>query len=419
MTHRFHPRLVGWLACLLLLPALPALAQQQQILGIYVDAEGLLDRIPRTETAELERLRRLAATRPATTQPAAVGWVSLRQSLDSARAAVRDNRPLPDDVRYLRGLTQLRYIVVDPARRDILLGGPLEPYDATNPLQPIGRQSRRPVCQWDDLVVVLRAGLGRRAVPFGCSIDPPPDAVDRGLEVQRQNPNTSPVRLAQLVAEAMGPHQVRLFGIPADTRAAFVCVAADYRMKGFTLGIDPTPVPGAGMPVDATRAAGNGFWFEAAYGRLLVSPAGDIFELRGPRLSINAGALPFDPRGATERALAWARAVSAGMDRFAAASPLFADLQNLADLALLAALMRRDRLPQTAGLDLTWLLDETWQPAKVPTPRTARVRTNITAGSLVAGGVRVDAGAFADPANREVDSTGRLSSVRQGAGELR
>src|SRR5207237_3155673 len=102
--------------------------------------------------------------------------------------------------------------------------------------------------------------------------------------------------------------------------------------KRFALAIDPVPVPGVGHGVDSSRSAANKFWFELSYDALRVAPDGNAYELRGNRLSVGAGEFDFDPRGATEKAKSFAKAMTKNIPAVAVAVPLIADLQNIADL---------------------------------------------------------------------------------------
>ena len=60
-------------------------------------------------------------------------------------------------------------------------------------------------------------------------------------------------RMDEMV-KALGPQRVRVFGTEPDTRLALVCVAADYELKRFALGLDRAPVAGVGR---ASALAGH------------------------------------------------------------------------------------------------------------------------------------------------------------------
>jgi hypothetical protein len=165
-----------------------------------------------------------------------------------------------------------------------------------------------------------------------------------------------------------------------------------------------------GHAIDNSRPAGNGFWFEANYQPMLVSEDGLAFALRGPRLKLLSGAVPFDTAGATATAQAWAKRFTEKVDALAAANPLFSDLQNLADVALLATLIRQDKLAEKAGYDMKWVLDEgNHSTAKLPVPRQTHALVNFAGGSVAAGGVSLN---LTDAAkDREQDKNGEVKST--------
>lgn len=73
--------------------------------------------------------------------------------------------------------------------------------------------------------------------------------------------------------------------------------------------------------------------------------------------------------------------------------PFIAELQNLADLSVLAALIHRDRLDEKVGWDASWLRREAGENdagfpmARMTVPKTADALANYTNGSIAAGGV--------------------------------
>jgi hypothetical protein len=225
------------------------------------------------------------------------------------------------------------------------------------------------------------------------------------------------------MARALGPQKVSVFGTPADTRLAFVMVAADYKLTRFAMGLEPAaagaPGVGIGHAVDNTRSAMNRFWFETSYEPLRVSADGNAYELRGQRVQVKAGAFVFDPRGATDKAMAFAKKFTDKVPAVAVVEPLVAELQNVADLSLLATLVRHDRLDRKAGWDATWLMDDAqFRVKKVPVPVTADTLVSYTSGSIVAGGVMFAPGKLVGEGQREGGDAG-LDETRQRAKHLR
>jgi len=404
-----HPVLAVVLVALSAHPArgqlVPVPIDVGQPAGVYIDADGVLrTRQSGNEEMAAQRLRARALNAPSKAQD--LTCVSLPRLVEQVKSLTEASKPLPDDVRFLSGLTQIRYVFVYPQEHDLLIAGPSEPYDASGKSEPHGKVTGRPVLHLDDLVMALRSPR-----TFGCSLDPHPDSLNRCNAVMKEYASATLAARMNALKDAMGPQQVRMFGAPGGSRMAFVTVAADYKLKRLILGLDAMPVPGVGSPVDNTRAAGNRFWFEADYAPLLVSADDDAFELRGPRLVLKAGAFSFDTKGATETSKAFARRFSDKFPQLATVVPLFADLQNLADLSVVANLIRKDRLDQKAGVDLSWLTaGDHYKPAPIPTPTTAETLVNYTNGSLVAGGVTLNAASVV-AAERERDAKGTLKPV--------
>jgi hypothetical protein len=376
--------------------------------GVYIDADATLHQRQTDTASDLasQRLRAKALNQPPKAQD--LTCVSLPRLFAAVRSLSEQKKETPENLRYLSGITQIRYVFVYPEEHDLIIAGVSEPFDATIKTQPQGKVTGRPVLHLDDLVTALR---NRGA--FGCSIDPHPDSLNRSNAVMKEYANATRTARMNALKEAMGLQQVRLFGAPADSRLAFVTIAADYKLKRLVLGMDPMPIPGVGSPVDNSRAAANRFWFEVNYAPLLVSPEGDAFELRGPRLLINPGAFSTDTKGATDASKTFAKNFSAKIPQLATMVPLFADLQNIADLSVVAALIHKDHLDRRSGVDLSWIMSESnYKTGVVSTPRTAETLVNYTNGSIVAGGVTVDASKVVASASREQDAKEALKAVR-------
>jgi hypothetical protein len=385
---------------------------QQQLAGISVDVNGVVQFRQKDAKAELDRIR--GRGKAGSGEKSNLRYVSLPKTFADARAALEAGRELPPEARHLGGLTRIDYILVYPEEHDLMIAGPAEEVDEANPLQPRGKLTGRPMLQFDDLVTALRmTSAEREPRPFGCSIDMPPDSLVKSQEIYRTHKNGPRAEYVRALAEAIGPQAIRLFGTPPDGRTAFVCVAADYQLKRYSLNLDTVPVPGVGNPIDDTRQAISAFWFETMYEPLLESPDGNAFQIRGQRLQIKCGALPFDTRDATASAKAFAKRITEKMPQLAAAAPIYADLQNLADLSLLGALMRQEKLADKAGWDFAWAMDEQKCPVRrIPVPRETATLANFSSGSVVAGGVKLSFGTIVAKDQREADGSGTLAQVR-------
>jgi hypothetical protein len=388
--------------------------------GVYVDAQGVL-RAREVAAGKGPDAVRKPAAKPGADKPMNLGpdgltYVSLPRLFAEVRAATAAGKPVPDDLRHLGGLTQIRYVLLYPEQQDLVIAGPAEAWRPQG-LFAVGRQTGRPVMQLDDLVVALR----QEGAPFGCTIDPAPDSSKRAEEVACKHARSSRKTRLDALKAALGPQTAKVFGTPADTRMALALVAADYRLKRLALGADKAPIAGLGYAVDDSRAAACRLWFEPKYEPLLVSADGNAYELRGPRLQLKAGAYSFDPRGATGAARKYADTFTAKLPQLAQAVPLFAELQNIADLNVVAALIKADQLDRKAGWDTAWLRsrDGGCPVKQVAVPRQADTVVNVTSGSMVAGGVEMSVSRWVAPASRELDNGGHLlTPARIRAAEL-
>jgi len=401
------------LAAALLFISAQARAQTNPAGGVWVDSSGMLRSRQLDAADELAQMRRRAAGAAEASKDGKVAFVSLSKSLADLRAAQEFDQAMPQTARYLGGMTQLRYVLVYPDRKDIVLAGPCEPVDATQS-PAVGRRTGRPVLHIDDLIVALRTGQSPTRGAFGCSIDLPNDAMRKFGQVLQNSATTPRAQLVEQAKRAIGPQAVRFFGASPDTRLALACVSADLKLKRMFMGMDRCPLADVGHAIEHNPLGSNRFWFETLYDPMLVSRDSLAYEFRGQRLAVKAGKQDFDPRDATPTAQAFAKRFNQNLPTLATAIPAFADLQNVADLSLLAALIRQDRLDRKAGLDLSWALSESaCRVAKVPVARTVDTLVCVTGPSLVAGGVTISASQWVSPSARQIDEKGVLTAVRE------
>ncbi len=327
-------------------------------------------------------------------------YVSLPAVLAEWKAAKDAGKEIPADVRYLKGLARIENIFVYPDTHDLVLAGPAETYKADNALEPLGTTTGRPLVQLEDLIVAIRAvgqggggARGRAGAPggrdfFGCSLENPANFKEAWDSTFAKFGKGPPLTLQAELKKALGPQQVKLYGIPQDSRVALTMLAADYRLKRICMGLES--VPGVGNAL-GTETAAPRIWFEPAYEPLLVSGDGNAYELRGPRLKVMVGAQEFNPQGATDAQRRFgdnfSKAIPAAADRVDA----IADLQNITDCFMVAALIREDRLTTKASLDWTWLTSAEgtaqYKVASLPVPKTADTVVHISGNVIAQGGV--------------------------------
>jgi len=346
--------------------------------GISIDADGIVRTIDPKASESLARERRQALAETKVVRNAAD---PLRKvSLARIAAAVRDaaaDRPLPADVLFLGGLERITHVFVDPEGHDIILAGPADALAIDAGGTVVGAGSGRPLVQLEDLIVALRAIDAARAGGMKCSIDPTSEGIARLQSYLRTQKTIGPDPDATLVAmqNALGPQRVTVGGVPGDSRFARVLVAADYRLKRVGMGLEPSGVPelpsylSMVAPGSASAAVLPRFWLEADYEPISRDPDELAWRINGRRMKCltendlvtadGGRKVAAGGAGGDAQAAKWCDLMTTHYDRVAAKQPVFAELVNCVDLAVVAALIHGRQLADRAGLDLAPLLDAT------------------------------------------------------------
>ncbi|MGI9177173.1 MAG: DUF1598 domain-containing protein [Pirellulales bacterium] len=352
----------------------------QAVGGISVDAEGIVRNLdPRAvESLAAERTKALADSRWSGKSGDA-RKVSLKAVAAAVATSAEQGTPLPADVLFLGGLQRVEHVFVDPDRHDIVLSGPADELAVDASGSIVGATTRRPPLHLEDLIVCLRSIDAARAGGMTCSIDPTPEGVAALQKMLRQQGSMGSDPQATLTAmeKALGPQRVTVGGVPAESRFARVLVAADYRMKRIGMGLEESglkelPSYVAMVPAGGKASSLPRFWLEAEYDPIARDPDELAWRINGRRMKCltesDVAAASGMKRGAAPAdaiARRWCDAMTAHYAELAAKQPVFAELTNCIDLAVVAALVHGQQLAQRAGCDLAALVDPT--ALKLPT----------------------------------------------------
>jgi hypothetical protein len=358
--------------------------------GIAIDADGVVRNQTTDELGELrqERLDALRAVSGDLKQSSELRMVSLRrldELLASQQGMVEERT---DDVRFLAGLQRVKYVFVFPERNDIVLAGPAEGWKIDRRGHVVGNTTGRPVLMLDDLLVALRTADAAAQGGLTCSIDPTTAGIDSLQSFVRTQSTFGPDTVAGM-EKSLGLQTVTIAGVPADSHFARVMFAADYRMKRLAMAFDPSPVPGLSSFIQTVAAGGKGiqdvqqrWWLATNYESLLRSPDGLAWEVRGPGVKcmtedeiLVAGGVRQRAGKSNPLAQQWAEKMTEKYDELAAKDPIFGDLRNCMDLAVVAALIAKENLaarasanlPQLLGSQAVGLTESLDAPRQVPT----------------------------------------------------
>jgi hypothetical protein len=347
-------------------------------------------------------------------------------------------KPPTEAMKALAGIRRLQYLFIYPETGDVVLAGPAGDWTVDAEGRRMSTDDRAPVLQLDDFVVVLR-NARHQGGKFTCSITPRrenlaaaqaflTESAKKAIQEEQRN-----AWLAQ-VRNRVGKQAIEIQGIEPRTRVARIIVEADYRMKLVGMGleegvygvtsyldsIDPNAQP-PGMSVLR-------WWFTMNYDTLQATSDRHAYELKGQGVQVLSENEMLNSRGerihtGTSDTLneQFAHSFTKHFAALAAKYPIYAELRNVFDLGLVAALLVSEDIPGKVGWHLThfdnpqgYQVELGTAPTEVETVINHRVlrRTQIVAG--VSGGVSVDSGPFVRGSAIRTDTYGALQTEHVG-----
>ncbi len=395
--------------------------------GVAIDAKGMLENVQTDVLGQLAKLRAEALQK--VPDGLNVFTDSRKVSLRALEAAIeqsaKSGKPLPDDIRYLAGLQQIHYVFVYPQQKDIILVGPGEGWKIDARGNMVGITTGRPVMLLDDLLVALRTAQAAAQGGITCSIDPTPEGLAKYNQQAGAIKNLgSPQAVASGISNVLGMQQITVMGVPATSHLAQVLVAADYRMKRLGMNFDPPP-PGIKLPsylqmIPANARNANMFprwWLEPSYEPLLRDAQGLAWELRGASVKamteedfLTSTGVKEHSGKASPMAQKWADNMTNQFSALSLAEPIFGELRNCMELAIVGALLVKERLPEKAGYSLPVLMSSPeLQPAEFNAPKQVPSQASVLKKGnnwiiSVSGGVAINSWIIADNTKQSDDA---------------
>ena len=394
--------------------------------GVSIDAQGVLSQAEQQATAGLrESLTERIDDVPAEMDDkVTLRKISLRQ-LEAAlgQAVNNDIASLPDEIKYLAGLQRVQYVFVYPERNDIVLAGPGEGWTINEQGTVVGKTTGLPVITLEDLLVALQTSRAAREVGITCSIDPTREGTQAMRRYVRQQRSFSP-QVVDEIARLMGPQQITITGVSDTSHYARVMVAADYRMKRIAMQLEDSPIKGlpsflqmlAKTRMQLTNMMPR-WWLACDYDPLARSDDGLAWELRGRGVKVmTEDDLVTDEGEVTVTgkqnpvAARWADLMTRKYDELARVEPVFGQLRNLMDLSIVAALIDRERMTESAGCHLPILKGENgdftleaWNPPKTVATQCSFLKRGREFLITASGGVQIDSWYFASKSQPSKD----------------
>jgi hypothetical protein len=357
---------------------------------------------------------------PALQAVAKLRKVSLRRLEAAIQLCKQTGKPLANEMNFMGGLQEIRYVLVYPEQNDLVLAGPAEGWKVDARSSMVGVKSNRPVMLLEDFLVALRAATSSSRSVISCSIDPSREGLQRLQQfVKTLHTIGNPEMTATAIQQQLGPQRITVNGVPATTHLARVLVAADYRMKQISMGLEAAPIAGLPSIVQMSKATGVGmkntmprFWLEPDYKPLARDAEGLTWQLRPATVKCLTENDFFDEAGVKHQtgttdavSQKWAATMTDRFEALSKADPIFAELRNCMDLAVVAALVARNNLTAKAGAGLPLLLDSQALPTgEFPAPKQiasqAAVMNKGHKWMIAAGGVQINPWAKIDQAEQ-------------------
>jgi hypothetical protein len=362
--------------------------------GVKVSPAGLLQRLTTEEqTGQLVAMG-IQARKPDLNDDVArqspLRIVSLTRLEQIIARRIEEGLPIPETMAQLAGLHQVKFVMVLPETNEIVIAGPANGWQYDSQGRSVSLTEGRPTLQLDDLVTVLRT-FARGNADFGCSIN----TRDEGIKSLKEFVEKSQSRGAlsdgavrgwvNQIQKKLGRQDVIVWGVPAESRVARVIVEADYRMK--LVGINKLDVgkdvpgyfdllPVSQQKIQPTMDALR-WWLTIQCDTVLHSPDKNVFELRGSSVlclsenqlvTAEGKHLPTGQSEATNRL--FAENFTTHYPKLARKDLVFADAQNIFDMALCSALIQEQNLRGKTGWNMgVFAPDGSYAPASYAVPR--------------------------------------------------
>lgn len=393
--------------------------------GVRVEPSGVL----RTQTAEEQsgRLKALgiqvreALLNNEIAQVSGLRVISLPRLESAVARRLEQGKEPTISMQLLGGLTSIKHVFVYPEDQEIVIAGPAEGWKYNDNGLPVGVESGKPVMQLDDLVTVLRAFSATKQKFFSCSINPREEGL-KNLKNFVEQTSSRPLRPGASVRKWVGQLQEQLgrqdivyTGIDPESRVARTIVEADYRMK--LIGIGKYDFAGSStipsifdlMTAEEQKASkldALRWWLTMKYDAVLHTPDRNGFEFVGSSVLCQSENQFLNSQGQQVQTgqsegsnLVFAQTFTSKYEELAKHDIVFADLKNVFDLSLVAAILQHEGAARNVGWDLGVFANEgSYITARHDAPREVdsvvnhRVFRGRDIVVQVAGGVRADLG---------------------------
>jgi len=359
--------------------------------GVFVDGSGVLRKLELKTSDALAKLvdeSKRAKTSTDVRSESELRKVSLTRLEKELQLLAAKGHDPSEAMKNLAGIHKIKYVFVYPETGDVVIAGPAGDWRKNSEERTVHSASGAPVLQLDDLVVMLRIH-SRDDPTFGCSITPTKEGLAK-LKAFAEDPAVNQMRRSvwlDRLQSTLGKQKIEVFGLDPSPRVAQVLVEADYRMKLVGMGVE-RGVLGVTSYLAALRLNADGsapptnvirWWFTLNYKSITTTKDRNGFEFLGPGVKVLSENEMIGERGerihtgkSDEPTSEFARSFTKHFPELASRHSVYAELRNVFDLALAAAVIDREDLAGQAGWHMSYLLD----------PKSYRVASHKPAGKV-------------------------------------
>jgi hypothetical protein len=344
--------------------------------GVKIDTNGVLS--PSPDAIDQRTLQQLeAGLQDVNTdigQETKLRMISLGGLEAEITRSRNEGTPLSQEAIYMAGLQRIEFIILSPETNDIIIAGPAEGFKVNNDGVVVGDQTNTPVIRLEDFLVAMRSSdNARTGQGISVSIDPTQEGIKQlqGMfqKMKRARTPFNP-RMQPAVEQAMGDQMIKLTGVPTDSRFSQILVAADYKMKRLSMGLEKAKIANFPSFMEIAQksnvknlTAAPRFWMECHYEPVAKDESGNVWQIRGQGVKTLTEESKFDQDGKKSQtgnqnrfAKQWADAMTERFEELSNAEPAFRELRNVMDLSVAAAIIRREGLATKVGLNMPEIL---------------------------------------------------------------
>ena len=339
--------------------------------GVSVDASGTLRKIETLKSgSHLESLRNSAKRKDAKAEvsnSSELRKVSLNRLEQACELMAAKGQPIPNEMKTLAGIYRIDYLFYYPKTKDIVIAGPAGDWTVDAEGRKVNIETGLPVLNLDDLVVCLR---NAREVDgkFGCTINPRPENM-RAAQKFLSTSKLTGEKWRQGLRDALGKQDIVVDGIDPQSSTAQVLVEADYRMKLVGMGLEKGIV-GVDSYLDHVKLRADGtppptdiarWWFTMSYKGVKATDAKDAFQFMGPGVRVLSEQEKLSEEGERIRTgktggptAEFANGFSTHFREMADRYPIYAQLKNVFDFALVTAIIDSEHIRKRAEWKMTF-----------------------------------------------------------------